>query len=87
LLSSRYGFKSWQSELGDLGIPDVMIQCARFQAERGRLPRTWEEAGITLPVAPWLALEEGRIVLTESGIMNPFIIDRFPDEWILARRK
>jgi hypothetical protein len=89
LLSSEYGFRSRSVETGDWDIPAVLVECARFQAEHGRLPRTWQEAGITVTAPSDLILEPDRIVLSESAdpLTTPYVTGRFPDEWVLARRK
>lgn len=55
----------------------VAVDCARFQAVHGRLPKNWEELGVPRPVHPRLALEGDRIAL--MGTVR--------GEWPIGRRK
>jgi hypothetical protein len=55
----------------------VAIDCARFQALHGRLPKTWAESGITRPLYSWLTLEGEQLTVVGAKLRD----------WPIGRRK
>jgi len=72
-----------EESLIDLAVLSASVECARFQALHGRLPRTWEEAG--LPASATLGIHLG-----ESGLLPPGSssgnCSRPNVEWLIGRR-
>ena len=67
-----------------LNLLSAAVACARFQALHGRLPRTWEEAGISASVTRGIHLGENGLMPPGSSSGNCQI--RSDAEWLIGRR-
>jgi hypothetical protein len=68
-----------------LNLLSAAVACASFQAVHGRLPKTWEESGLSPSVTWGIHLDEGGLFL--PGSTNAIFGFRFAQEWPIGRRK